>query len=125
MVNHVVSTASLLLGVSILVFHATLVVLEFQRWPALRTSAPDRANFNILVLIAWHGPVIAPRLCQRQGGKSSSASRIAVCVGWSYILALGLCCASLVDRVSSAVLALIALCLIHTVFIGFSMLAQR
>jgi hypothetical protein len=73
--------------------------------------------------IAWHGPVIAPRLFQQQGGKSSSASRIAVCAGWFYILALGLCCASLVDRVSSAVLALIVLCLSHTVFIGFSMLA--
>ena len=125
MVNHLVSTASLLLGVSILVFHITLVTLEFQRWPTLRTSAPDRANFNVLVLLAWHGPVIAPRLFQRPAGKSSSASRAVVCFGWAYILALGLCCASLVDKVSNSVIALIALCLAHTVFVGFNLLAQR
>ena len=123
MVNRVVSVASLLLGVSILLFHIVLVILEFQRWSTLRSSASDRANFNVLVLIAWHGPVISPRLFQRPG-KSSSAS-VAVCFGWAYILALGLCCASLVDRVSTAVLVLIALCLTHTVLVGFNLIAQR
>jgi hypothetical protein len=38
-----------------------------------------------------------------------------------YILALGLCCASLVDKVTSSVIALIALCLAHTVFVGFNL----
>ena len=124
MVNHLVSTASLLTGVSILVFHITLVTLEFQRWSTLRSSASDRANFNVLVLLAWQFPIIAPRLFQRPAGKSSSTGRAAVCFGWAYILALGLCCASLVDKVSNSVIALIALCLAHTVFVGFSLLAR-